>query len=187
MSWNPRNATVQAELVRLLMKMGREEEAAPEYEALIRLQPENAGAMTTLASIRQKQGRDAEARDLYAQAIAAAGQRSGGEAVAPLMRLVRLLSTSADPNVRDTKQAVLMMERLVQQSQRRDPALLDILASVLAADGRVDEAVRTSDEAATLADQMQAPELAKEIRARAAQYRQRDQSPPMLGPTAAPQ
>ncbi|HVP73239.1 MAG TPA: tetratricopeptide repeat protein [Phycisphaerales bacterium] len=185
LSWNPRNAEVQVELARLLMKMQREDEAAPEFETLIKLQPGNAGAMTTLASIRQKQGRDVEARDLFARAAQAAP--TDQDRIAPLMRLVRLLASSSDPNVRDTKQAVAMMEGFVDQTRRSDPALIDILASVLAADGRLQDAVRTADEAAALADRLQAPDLAKQIRERAAQYRMRLQPPtPLIGPTTSP-
>jgi len=152
---------------------------------LIKLQPGNAGAMTTLASIRQKQGRDVEARDLFARAAQAAP--TDQDRIAPLMRLVRLLASSSDPNVRDTKQAVAMMEGFVDQTRRSDPALIDILASVLAADGRLQDAVRTADEAAALADRLQAPDLAKQIRERAAQYRMRLQPPtPLIGPTTSP-
>ena len=185
LAWNPRNVEVQIELTRLLMKMQREDEAASEFETLIKLQPGNASAMTTLASIRQKQGRDADARDLFARAAEAAP--TDQERIAPLMRLVRLLATSNDASVRDTKQAVAMMEGFVEQTRRSDPVLLDILASVLAADGRLQDAVRTADEAAALADRQQAPDLSKQIRERAAQYRMRLQPPtPLIGPTTAP-
>lgn len=170
-AWNPRSLQAQLELSRLLVLTGREDDAAPVYESLLQLDPTNADAMTTLANIRHKQGRDVEARDLYARAVQTAGELGRGDTVAPMMRLVRLLSTSDDPKVRDTRQAVLIMEELAQRTQRRDPAVLDVLASVLAAEGRNAEAITTADEAAALAESMQMPEVAAQIRARRDEYR----------------
>jgi len=75
-----------------------------------------------------------------------------------------------DPGIYDPEQALGLATRAADLSGGKDVAVLDALAAAYAATGRFDEAARTAETAATLAEQS-APHLAGNIRARLARYR----------------
>jgi tetratricopeptide (TPR) repeat protein len=165
-AWNPGDLSLRSEFAEALLLANDLDAAAIQYERILAIDPRGVTAMANLASVREKQGRFAEARGLLDRALATASPDADGLAV--YLRLVRLLANSPDPAVRDTRQAVAMMRSLVEQTRRSDPALLDVLSSVLAQDGQIVEAIATGNEAAALAQRMGLDELEQQIRIRVA-------------------
>jgi tetratricopeptide (TPR) repeat protein len=167
--WDPDDLGLRGEYAELLVKTNDLDGARAQYERVLQIDPTNVGALGTLAEIARRQERFAEARHLYQRAIDAAP--FGPERERWQLLLIRLLATCPDPKVRDTALAIRLADQIVQNTGRRNPAALDVLANVLAEDGRISEAIATGEEAANLADKLRMADLAKDIRARVEQYR----------------
>ena len=80
--------------------------------------------------------------------------------------LAWLLATRSQAALRDPEMAVALAERAAALTSRRDPAILDTLATAYAAQGRYERAVATAREALSLTD----GEAAREIRSRLALF-----------------
>ena len=77
-----------------------------------------------------------------------------------------VLCTCPDESVRNGAEAIVIIEPLVRQTRRKEPALLDTLAAALAETGRFAEAVAAMDEALALLPADAAPERRAGYRAR---------------------
>lgn len=106
------------------------------------LRPGYADAHFNLARALERAGRDADAVAHLREAL-----RSLADWTPALAALAWVEATSADPGVRNARDAVAQAERAVLLTQRRDGEVLAALAAALAADGRAREAVRTAEEA----------------------------------------
>ncbi|MFV1959274.1 MAG: tetratricopeptide repeat protein, partial [Planctomycetota bacterium] len=126
------------------------------------------------------------------QLLLEAGQAEEGlkylvKAAALLPQDVKLLTTVAwqlathpDARVRDGKRAVALAEQAVEGTHRNRPEPLDALAAAYAEVGHFDDALRTVQEALTMAGRV-SPKLAGDLRARATLYQRRKpyrQKPP---------
>jgi hypothetical protein len=88
-------------------------------------------------------------------------------------RLALLLATSRDPAIRNGAQALQMAERMVavfDQSGRRSPHMLQVLAAALAENGRYEEAVTVADEALALAREQQVEDLLPDLEMQRERY-----------------
>ncbi|MBW1782375.1 MAG: M48 family metalloprotease [Deltaproteobacteria bacterium] len=103
-------------------------------------EPRNIDLYLNLAMIYQQMGKDPETVGVYERIIGLDPNR----AVA-LNNLAWLLATTSDEDLRDPSRAVALAKRAV--ALERSPGFLDTLAEAYFAEGRVDEAIRTIEEA----------------------------------------
>jgi tetratricopeptide (TPR) repeat protein len=87
--------------------------------------------------------------------------------------LAWLLATGHEAHHRDPRAAILLAERAVRSTERRDPAVLDTLAAAYAADGRFGAATRTLRHAIEISRSRGDTELTAELEQRLARYRAR--------------
>jgi len=196
---DPGLAIARFNLGRALKQQGKLEEAAREYRRAIEIDPRLVAAHNGLGSILGSQGRpgeavrhfrealrvepdDAELHNNLGLALGMLGQKH--EAVrhfraalarrsdwpAPMTELAWILATHADPALRDPVEALRLAERAAEQTSRRDPAVLDVLAAAYAATGDWERATATAGTALSLATQ-RSPGMAEEIAQRLALYR----------------
>ncbi len=86
--------------------------------------------------------------------------------------LAYILSTDKDPAIRRPDEAVKWAESACRSVERRKRAdALDTLAIAYASASRYDDAIRTAEEGAALAETLHKPALARDIRTRLAAYR----------------
>jgi len=86
--------------------------------------------------------------------------------------LAWILATSPDPRARNPEESIRIMERLLRETERPDPAHLDTLAAAYAAEGRFPDAIDTAAHAEKLAREEQHWAKAERIRARLTRYRE---------------
>jgi protein O-mannosyl-transferase len=80
-----------------------------------------------------------------------------------LGQLAWLLATVKDDKLRDGAEAVRLAEEVCRQTERKVPALLDVLAAAYAEAGRFDDAAQTAAEAQRLAAEQGNSQLAATI------------------------
>ncbi len=86
--------------------------------------------------------------------------------------LAWILATSPDPRARNPEESIRIMERLLHEAERPDPAHLDTLAAAYAAAGRFPDAIGTAERAEKLAREERRWAKAERIRVRLARYRE---------------
>ena len=121
---------------------------------------------------------DTESRFQLARALLAAGRakqavaqielvlRSQPDAVAALTFAARILAAHSDVQIRRPQQAVQLAQRAATLTGRREPVILDVLATAHAAAGQFELAVATAREALGLAVKAGDDDLVRRIRAR---------------------
>jgi protein O-mannosyl-transferase len=184
----PTEATPWQVAGRVLIQQGRAAEAVPYLEKAVQLAPARLEPRRRLAMALLSQGRRAEARAAYLALIplippTAEGQREladmlaegqqFGEAIHHYREALRLKpdfvlvlnnlawvrATAPQAEWRDGKEAVALAERVIALSGRRNPSFLGTLAAAYAEAGRFPEAVKTMQEAMTLAKAVGANQL----------------------------
>jgi hypothetical protein len=90
--------------------------------------------------------------------------------VEPFNHLAWLLATHPDAKYRDGAEAVRVATRAVQLTKNRNADALDTLAAAYAEEGQFPEAVKSAQEAETLARSDGKPDLAAQIRYRREGY-----------------
>jgi protein O-mannosyl-transferase len=163
-------------LASLCMNANRLDDAAAQFEALIKLDPMDWAALRSLALVRQKQQRYADALNLFDRAMNAAPGFAEQTQVGPAY--VRLLATCPDEKYRNTDKAISMAQKFVEHTEAQDPAALDMLASVLAEAGQFDRAAQTAQQALEAAQEGGMTDFAEQIRARLDRYRSGERSLP---------
>jgi tetratricopeptide (TPR) repeat protein len=165
------DANMLAGRARCLIRLERFADAAATEERVLAIRPGDFTALATLASLLERLERHDRVAPLFRAAIAVAPRPIDRAAVTT--RLIRFLAHCPDPGHRDLAQAILLAEGLADATGRRDPAALDVLASVYAEAGRRDDAITTAERALDLARGRGADDLAAAIEARLAGYRNR--------------
>jgi Flp pilus assembly protein TadD len=145
-------------------------------------------AVTTLRHVADLQPNSPQAHDTMGHALLQAGRVK--EAVASFQRAVELKPDSpqaltalawVEATERDAplnpEHAVRLASRAAELTGNRDAHVLDVLAAAYAVDGRLADAVRTSEAAETLAAAGTDPDLTAQIRARLSIYRRRSGQP----------
>jgi tetratricopeptide (TPR) repeat protein len=183
----------------VLAAQGRVDEALGRYEELQR-NPNDTQAAGHYGLALLRTGRFAEAIDPLERALAVHGEvaelhvgmalaasqigdfaravRHGREALrldpaldSAANNLAWLLATSPDPRARNPEESIRIMERLLRDAERPNPAHLDTLAAAYAAAGRFPDAIDTAARAEKLAREERRLDEAENIRARLSRYR----------------
>ena len=106
--------------------------------------PDNIEMLRSLAIVYQEANRYAEAKEAYERVLLL-----DGEQPIALNNLAWLLVTVPDEGLRDPKRALLLAERAV--AIEKSPTYLDTLAEAYYANGSVQKAIETINEAIALA------------------------------------
>jgi Flp pilus assembly protein TadD len=144
----PDQVEARTDLAEVLMLRGRAPEALDELTRVVQAQPRALEPRQQLAATLAAAGRTADAVQQYRELL-----RLTPDAPLVLNNLAWILATHPDASLRDGAEAVRLAERACQLVGNREAFLLGTLAAAYAEAGRFDEAVRTSTQAITLADQ----------------------------------
>jgi tetratricopeptide (TPR) repeat protein len=125
--------------------VGQSVDAIREFRAALQLYPSHAPAHHRLALELLARGE----RDRALEELRAA-VRSAPQWMPALVDLSWMLATTTSPSVGDRAEALTFAERAVMLSARQDPAVLDVFAVALAADGQFARAIAIVDEALAL-------------------------------------
>jgi len=145
---DPESLLYHVSLGTALKQQGHVDEAIREYRRALELDPERADARHNLGNALWALGRPDEAIVQYREALRFAPDSPW---VNYGLGLAWALVTHPDPASRDPSEAVEIAERAARVTRRSDLAVLDALAAVYAAAGRLDNAVSTGREALELA------------------------------------
>lgn len=162
------NDVAQHNLGAALLLANRPAESATHLREAIRARPDYASACRLLAIALSKQDQGEEAIRWYRETL-----RLQPNSIEAATELAWLLATHPDARLRDAAQALQLASAVVQATGQRSYPALDSLAAAYAENGRFDEAARTAQQAAQLATQAGAANVASKISARAALYRAR--------------
>ena len=113
----------------------------------------------------RQEGRFKEAIGQYEASIGALPQYHPA-----LNNLAFILAAAPDPELRDGERAIELAKRALESGGRSNPGILDTLAAALAETGRYEEAARTAQQAAAIAEHVGLRDMAREIRSRVPTY-----------------
>ncbi|MEO8678207.1 MAG: tetratricopeptide repeat protein [Vicinamibacterales bacterium] len=163
---DPLRTHSQASLGMALASLGRVGEALPILRDAIRLGTDDPAVPNALAVLLLQSGQAREARSVFEAALA-----KYRDDVPLAHNLARLLATSGASNPRDAALALQLAGAVVDATGGRDPRAIETLASALAVNGRVAEAMTINARAAALATALGDHDLAVQITARGRAYR----------------
>jgi tetratricopeptide (TPR) repeat protein len=143
---SPNFAEAHANLGVALATEGRVPEALPHFERALEINPFYTDAYQNIAEAYGSQNQLAKAVKYFLKAL---DQRP--DDVALMNRAAWILATAVDPAARDGREALVLAERAVKLTDRKDASSLDTLAAALAENGRFDEAIAAGTEALNLA------------------------------------
>jgi tetratricopeptide (TPR) repeat protein len=164
----PAYANAHNNLGRVLEASGAVDDAVVHYREAIRIQPDNVLTLQNLGGALARLGQNGEAVRLLRRGLELSADSAGVAA-----KLAWVLATQDVGPAGRPDEAIELAERAVAATGRRDAATLDVLAAALAANGRFDEAIEVAESALGMAAGARARQLALDIRARLALYRQR--------------
>jgi tetratricopeptide (TPR) repeat protein len=162
----PEYADAHVNLGNALFSQGKFDDAIEHYAHALRSRPDLLEPHNNMAFALLAKGRPKEAIAQFDQAL-----RVSPSSTTALVGLARTLAVSEDPGVRNGALAVELAERATRLSERRDPAVLDVLAAAYAEAGRFDEGVAAAEAALDLARRTNRSGLASELEARLRLYR----------------
>lgn len=147
------------------MQQGGNLEAADAMlQRAIRSAPKDPLVNTRLGELRMKQGRASQAIPHFEVAI------ESPRWLAAANNLAWILATHPDKQFRKGGQAVVLAKRVCEELGDNNPAALDTLAAAFAASQDFENAVKTAQESADIAEKSGQTELAKQVRLREKQY-----------------
>ncbi len=149
-------------------QQGELREAASSYENALRLKPDDPGIRYRLAVVLEQLGNPGQAVDHLRQMIS-----TDPVYYTAAVKLIRILTASRDPAIRNRPGAVNLAEQLAAATRQEDPVVLDVLAAAYAEMGRWDEALATARRAIELATAAGQKELSEQIEIRRRLYEQR--------------
>ena len=126
---------------------GKSQDAIGHYEQALRVNPDFAEAHSNLGVVLERVGKLQDAIGHYEEAL-----RIKPGYVQAQNSLAWILATDRDDGVRNPAKAVQLAERACGLTGRLDPNLLDTLAAAYAAQSRFSDAIRTAQEALSLAE-----------------------------------
>ncbi|MGQ0733786.1 MAG: tetratricopeptide repeat protein [Acidobacteriota bacterium] len=142
---DPDHVRARTNLGAALRLQGKPTDAIRHFREALKTRPDEGDALYNLASTLTLEGEVLEAITYYRRAVQV--QPEAPEAHA---ELAWLLSTDPDPKIRNAAEAVRLAERASRLTNRKDAAVLDVLAAAYAAAGRYDEAVSAARAALAL-------------------------------------
>ena len=154
-------ASAHQHLAESLLVVGRVDEAIGSYQRYLQLAPGDAQSRYQLARALLGTGRVEQSLEQLEQVL-----RSQPDAVAGLSLSARILAVHWGERVRRPQRAVELGQRAAMLTGRRDPVILDVLATAYAAAGRFELAVATAQEAIGLARKAGDEGLARQIAVR---------------------
>jgi tetratricopeptide (TPR) repeat protein len=166
LEFDPQHAHVNRRLGLALVASGRSGEARPALEIALRGLPRHAPIHAALGYVALEERRFQEAIAYNRRALELSPRLRQ-----PRNNLAWLLATAPDPSLLDPAEAVRLAEGLRDETETPSPNLLDTLAAAYAADGRLEQAIRASEQSVALAEERGASELAQTLRSRLARYR----------------
>lgn len=147
----------------ILFRLGRLDEAHRHLAEAVRVDPANAEARDNLGRLYRDQRDVSRAIEQFREAV-----KLRPDWAVPHAELAWLLATAREQRLRDPGAAVTLAVRAAGLTERRDPAVLDILAAAYAATGDFERAGATAEAALALTP----ADGAASIRERLALYRQ---------------
>jgi tetratricopeptide (TPR) repeat protein len=163
----PGSAATHINLANLLAKQHARDEAMAHYSEALRLNPAFVEAHYYIASLLFEDGR---AEDAAAHYIAALQIKA--DYVPAMVSLAWIYATGTGKAASEhSAEAVRLAERACQISGRKQSGPLDTLAAAYANAGRFEEAVKTGEEAFSIAKAAGENDFADSIRARIALYK----------------
>ncbi len=163
----PGSAATHVNLANLLAKQHARDEAMAHYSEALRLNPAFVEAHYYIASLLLEEGR---AEDAAAHDIAAL--QTNADYVPAMVSLSWIYATGTGKAASEhSAEAVRLAERACQISGRKQSGPLDTLAAAYANAGRFEEAVKTGEEAFSIAKAAGENDFADSIRARIALYK----------------
>ncbi|HEX7794549.1 MAG TPA: tetratricopeptide repeat protein [Vicinamibacterales bacterium] len=159
----PSHAAAHNNLGRLLLARGNVAEAVAHFRSALLTRPDDPDALYNLGRGLVAEHHEAEAAQVWRRAIAVRPDR-----VTVLVDMAWLLATK--PSVQNADAAVTFAEKANQLSGGGNPAVLDVLATAYASQGRMDMAARFAQRAFQRALAMKNDKLASEIRQRLEMY-----------------
>jgi tetratricopeptide (TPR) repeat protein len=142
---DPEYVPAHTNLGAALRLRGDAAEAIRHFRRALLLRPDDGDALYNLASALDVEGEFEEAITYYRRFLQV--QPDAPEAHA---ELAWLLATHSDLRIGDPSEAVRLAERASRLTDRKDAAVLDVLAAAYAAAGRFDEAMATARAALAL-------------------------------------
>lgn len=141
----PEYAPAENNLGNVLVMQGKPDEALHHFQEAVRIDPRNAEAHYNLGSVARGRGDWPEALGQFRAAIALEP-----DSVPALVGLAWLLASAPDAMLRHPDEAIRLAEHMADVTERRDAAVLDLLAAAYAAAGEFDRAVTTAQAALDL-------------------------------------
>jgi tetratricopeptide (TPR) repeat protein len=154
-------SSAQQYLAESMLAAGRIDEAIEAYQRYLQLAPGDAQSRYQLARALLATGHAPQAvaqLDLVLQAQP--------DAVPALNLTARILAAHSDAQIRRPQQAVQLAQRAATLTGRREPVILDVLATAYAAAGQFELAVAAAHEALALAEKAGNDDLVERIKAR---------------------
>jgi tetratricopeptide (TPR) repeat protein len=173
----PGYAEAHYNLGNALASKGRVDEAVTHFQKAVEIKPDYAAAHKNLGEALEEQGKFQEAIGHWRQAV-----RLQPHHVAYLYRLAWALATSPATGARNGSEALEIARRAAALSHDREPTVLDALAAAYAEVGQFPDAVRTAQQALTLATDRRDDVLVSSLRSRLGLYRARTPFHEAAGP-----
>jgi tetratricopeptide (TPR) repeat protein len=142
------------------------------FDASIALDPGSPGPRYQRARVLEQLGRIPAAQEAYRELLDLPANQPTPARVRSMCRLARLLSTCAEPELRDGPEALRLARRALRLRGTPDAEILEALAAAQAETGRWDGAVRDAERALALRRAAGAEAAARDLRARLARYRE---------------
>ena len=162
---NPNYTLAHNNLGNVLLLQNDADAALKEFLEARRIDPANIEAHYNVGSLARARG-DLRGAILEFRAALSVNQAS----MPSLVALTWILAAAPDATLREPDEAIRLGSRLLQLTDQRDPAALDLAAVAYASDGQFDRAVALTQNALDLKP---AEEVAGAIRKRQGLYKQR--------------
>ncbi|MFT5192801.1 MAG: tetratricopeptide (TPR) repeat protein [Verrucomicrobiales bacterium] len=161
---NPKHPSAVLSYARALAASRQEKEAATILRGALQTQPERLAVALQLGNIHQGLGEDQEAVVLYERVL-----KDKPDDFQAMNQLCWVVSTSADPKVRDAGKALPLAQKIMRRFGN-NPLALDIAASALACAGQFEKAATLIQRALPLAKQHRDRRLVRELQERLVLY-----------------
>jgi len=165
---DPQDADEHASLGSLLVDAGRFAEGQQHLAEAARLAPDSPVSQVVLGVAQLRQGLADQADVAFRQALTL-----DPDCVPALLQLASLRATSSQPALRDRTEAIRLADKACTLTGRQDPGALLVLAVVYHEAGQAADAIRTAEQAWTLAQAGGNRQVADAIRQRLAEWQQR--------------
>lgn len=165
---DPLDADEHASLGSLLVDAGNFPAGQPHLAEAARLAPDSPLPQVVLGVALLRADQADQALAAFQQALAI-----DPDCVPALLQLASLRATSQQPPLRDRSEAIKLADKACTLTNRQDPGALLVLAIVYHEAGQTADAIRTAEQAWTLAQASGNRPVADTIRQRLAQWRER--------------